>query len=126
VTPDGKRMPPRPSPTWLIALRMLWPLPVAMVLMATSTVAEGRGADSVKLLLISILLAGFVTPATVAVETTLLMLRLPRRVRWAPVLLVVPRIVAIPILAALAAMCIGAIALLGAELIGIPLIGAGG
>jgi hypothetical protein len=119
-------MPPKPSATWFIALRMLWPLPVAMVLMTTSTVAEGRGADSVNLLLIAILLAVFVTPATVAVETTLLMLRLPRRVRWAPVLLVVPRIVAIPILAAISGACIGAVALFGAELIGIPLIGAGG
>jgi hypothetical protein len=69
---------------------------------------------------IALAFAWLVTPATVAFGTVRLVQRLPRRVRWAPLLLFVPRIVAVPVLTALAGACIATIAGFGACLVGLP------
>lgn len=123
MTADAERVPQPLASPWLIALRMLWPVPIIVVTVWTATAAAGKAGDMqapIAMLGIALAFAWLVTPATVAFGTVRLVQRLPRRARWAPLLLFVPRIVAVPVLTALAGACIATIAGFGACLVGLP------
>lgn len=123
MTVDAERVPQPLASPWLIALRMLWPVPIIVVTVWTATAAVGKAGDMqapIAMLGIALAFAWLVTPATVAFGTVRLVQRLPRRARWTPLLLFVPRIVAVPALTALAGACIATIAGFGACLVGLP------
>jgi hypothetical protein len=126
VTADAERVPQPLASPWLIALRMLWPVPIIVVTVWTATAAAGQYGKAsdmqapIVMLGTALAFAWLVTPATVAFGTVRLVQRLPRRARWAPLLLFVPRIVAMPVLTALAGACIATIAGFGACLVGLP------
>ena len=131
VTPDAERVPPPIPKASQVALRLLWPVPVIMVTVWTAVAAAsqaGRGVDftpAIFLLGVALVFAWIVTPVTVAFGTVRLVKRLPRRARWAPLLLLVPRIVAVPALAALGGACIATVAGFGACLVGMPFLRVG-
>jgi hypothetical protein len=72
---------------------------------------------------VGLLVAGVglcLVPAAAAFTTVLLMLRMPRRARWAPLMLLVPRIVAVPVLVAAAATFVAIVMIFGACVVGVP------
>ena len=133
MTADDERVPRPIASPWLVALGMLWPVPIIVVTVLTAMTAvmqSGKSSDMrapIAMLGVALAFAWIVTPATVAFGTVRLVKRLPRRARWAPLLFFIPRIVAVPALAALGGACIATVAGFGACLVGMPFlrIGAG-
>jgi len=124
VTVDDERVPRPIASPWLVALGMLWPVPIIVVTVVTATTAVMQSSQlrdaraPIVMLGVALAFAWIVTPATVAFGTVRLVKRLPRRARWAPLLLVIPRIVAVPALAALGGACIATVAGFGACMVG--------
>jgi len=97
-----------------------WPFAVIAVGGALGFGFAGRGNEGP---VVGPLVAGVglcLVPAAAAFTTVLLMLRMPRRARWAPLMLLVPRIVAVPALVAMAATFVAIVMIVGACIVGFP------
>lgn len=116
VTADADRAP-RPMPSSMeLAMRFSWPLVlVGMSIVAVAVISMNGGpSDNVPLMAFTVLgLAGalLIAPINGAVQAVRLVNRLPRRARWAPFVFLLPRAVAVPLLAALAAGVVGTVCL---------------
>ncbi len=109
VTPDARRTHP-PVNVVAVVAECAWPMALVALgaTLALGLTSRTHGSDK----LFGALVAGsgflLVTAAT-ALTTVRLMRRMPRRARWAPVLLVVPRVVVFPVLAAAAATVVAVV-----------------
>lgn len=120
VTPDARRTLPPVNVAAAIA-EYAWPFAVIAVGGALGFGLAGRGNEGS--LMVGLLVAGVglcLVPAAAAFTTVLLMLRMPRRARWAPLVLLVPRIVAVPVLVAAAATFVAIVLIFGACVVGVP------
>lgn len=119
VTPDARRSLPPVNVAAAIA-EYAWPFAVIAVGGALGFGLAGRGNEG---LMAGLLVAGVglcLVPAAAAFTTVLLMLRMPRRARWEPLVLLVPRIVAVPVLVAAAATFVAIVMIFGACVVGVP------
>lgn len=119
VTPDARRSLPPVNVAAAIA-EYAWPFAVIAVGGALWFGLAGRGNEG---LMVGLLVAGVglcLVPAAAAFTTVLLMLRMPRRARWEPLVLLVPRIVAVPVLVAAAATFVAIVMIFGACVVGVP------
>lgn len=119
VTPDARRTLPPVNVAAAIA-EYAWPFAVIAVGGALGFGFAGRGNEGP---VVGPLVAGVglcLVPAAAAFTTVLLMLRMPRRARWAPLMLLVPRIVAVPALVAMAATFVAIVMIVGACIVGFP------
>ena len=119
VTPDARRTLPPVNVAAAIA-EYAWPFAVIAVGGALGFGFAGRGNEGP---MVGLLVAGAglcLVPAAAAFTTVLLMLRMPRRARWAPLMLLVPRIVAVPALVAMAATFVAIVMIVGACVVGFP------
>lgn len=120
VTPDARRTLPPVNVAAAIA-EYAWPFAVIAVGGALGFGLAGRGNEGS--LMVGLLVVGVglcLVPAAAAFTTVLLMLRMPRRARWAPLMLLVPRIVAVPVLVAAAATFVAIVMIFGACVVGVP------
>jgi hypothetical protein len=121
---------PMPTPGRLV-LRFGWPAMAGIVSIVVNwlcNLTRIAGVDEVLVTLgiVAIVLFLFVGPLNTATQTRLLMNRLPRRVRTAPLLALIPRNVMVPILAGIATVpvniaigfgaCVGALVLGGGRI----------
>ncbi len=109
VTPDARRTLP-PVNVVAVVAECAWPMALVAlgVMLALGLTSRTHGSD----MLLGALVAGsglILVPTATALTTVELMRRMPRRARWAPVLLVVPRVVAFPVLVATAATVVAVI-----------------
>lgn len=113
VTPPDMRLP-QPLPSRVRLLVMFgWPLVLAWALGAVGIFSiAGSGSPLIGLLAITAFV--IVGPLNSALRTRALMKRLPRRICSAPLLFMIPRVVAVPILVGLATIIIFSALTLGA------------
>lgn len=119
VTPDARRSLPPVNVATAIA-EYAWPFALIAAGGALGFGLAGRGNEGP---VVGLLVAGVglcLVPAAAAFTTVLLMLRMPRRARWAPLMLLVPRIVAVPVLVAAAATFVAIVMIFGACVAGAP------
>jgi hypothetical protein len=103
VTPMERRWPAPMPGTGRVLLGFAWPALVAMGLVPAAVImADGLAGTGVVLMVITAVLVLLVAPLNTARRVHALMQRLPRRVRAAPLLVLVPRSVAVPVLAGIA------------------------
>lgn len=120
VTPDARRTLPPVNVAAAIA-EYAWPFAVIAVGGALGFGLAGRGNEGSLMVGLLVTGVGFcLVPVAAAFTTVLLMLRMPRRARWAPLVLLVPRIVAVPVLIAMAVTFVAIVMIVGACVVGFP------
>ena len=111
VTADADRVPPPMPSSMELVTRFGWPLVsvalvvVALIVISVGAQQGGTGAAGTFLgwIMAGVVLAVIVAPINAAAHAARMVRRLPRRLRWAPLIFLVPRAVAAPLLAGLAA-----------------------
>ena len=121
MTPDERRTQP-PVNVRIVAVEYAWPFMVMAGGVLMATVSVRGGGDAVVGLIIAVV--GLVlVPIAAATTTVLLMRRMPRRTRWEPLVLLVPRMVAVPALVAMASVAVAMTVAFGACVVGVSLSG---
>ena len=119
VTPDARRSLPPVNVATAIT-EYAWPFAVIAAGGALGFGLAGRVNEGPVVGLLMVGIGLFLVPAAAAFTTVRLMLRMPRRARWAPLMLLVPRIVAAPVLVAAAATFVAIVMIFGACVVGAP------
>lgn len=118
VTPDARRTLP-PVNVAVAVIEYAWPFAIIAVggIMVIGPI--GMSLDLAPMGLVTVVIGLCLTPIAAAFTTVRLMRRMPHRMRWAPLVLLLPRIVAVPILVAAASAVVAGTMTFGGCLVGL-------